>query len=95
MDEQSPEILAVLFNTMVKALDVGPLQETKYGFLQLAAPFSGDNFDGRDALVHGFLDDAIQFRFDGTAFVVNVMQIEREFGHGAKSLARQGLRGKE
>lgn len=72
-DEDAAEVLAVFVDAVVKAFDVGLLQEAKHMFLELAATFAGDDFDQFDPLVDGIANDPVQRILDGPAFVVNVV----------------------
>ena len=76
MDENATVILVVLFDPVVKFLDMPLIEKTQYLLLELSAAFAGDDFDKGYFLVNGFFDDAVEFLVDLVAFVVDVVEVE-------------------
>lgn len=82
MNKDATEILVVFLNTMIQLFNVALIQKAQHFLFELPAAFAGDNFDQLNFLGDGFLHDAIEFGIDLAAVIVDVMQIEFEFGHG-------------
>ena len=81
VDKDAAEVAVVLFHPVVQLADMRLIEETEDLFLELPAPFAGDDFDEIDLFVDRFLDDPVEFGIDLTAAVVDVVQIELEFCH--------------
>jgi len=73
MDKDPPKVLVVFFNPMVQYADAGLIQETQHFFLELSAPFAGDDFDQIDLLVDCLLHNPIEFGVNLTAAIVDVV----------------------
>lgn len=59
MDEDTAEVFAVFFDTVIESFDVGLVEEAQDALFELAASFTGDDFDEADAFVYRFLYDAV------------------------------------
>jgi len=81
MHEDAPEILIVLFDAVIHSANVLLIEEAQHFLLECAAAFAGDDLDQLDLFVDGFLHDAVEFGLDFAAFIVDVVQVELEFGH--------------
>jgi hypothetical protein len=86
MDEYPPEIFVILLNTMVQFLDMSLVQEAQDLFLELAASLPRDYLDKCNFLFDCFFHNTIKFRVNMIAAVVNVVQVEFEFGHGVLAM---------
>jgi len=73
MNKDAPEILVVLLNSMVQFADVRLIQKTQNFFLELPAPFAGNDFDEIDFLVERFLHNLIEFGIDRAAAIIDVV----------------------
>ena len=73
VDEDAAKVAVVFFHSMIQLADVRLIQETQDLFLELAAPFAGDNLDEIDLFVDRLLHDAVEFSIDLTAVVVDVV----------------------
>ena len=73
MDKDAAEILVVLFDAMVELADVRLIQKAQHFFLELPAALAGNDFDEINLLVHRFLDNAIEFRVNLSAAIVDVV----------------------
>jgi hypothetical protein len=82
VNEYPPKILVILFQAMVKLLNMSLIQKSQHLLLELAAAFAGNDLDQLYFPVQGLLHNAIQRRIDLIAAVVDVVQIQFEFGHG-------------
>jgi hypothetical protein len=71
--KNTPEILAVLVNAMIKNSNIFLVKKTEYFLFELPAPFAGDDLDKVDFLFDRFLNDAIKFRFYFVAAIVDVV----------------------
>ncbi len=81
MDEDSAKVLVVFFNAMIQLFDVTLIQKAEHFLFKLPAAFAGNNFHQLYFLSHGLLHNAVEFRVDLAAAIVDVMQIQFEFGH--------------
>lgn len=81
MHEDASEVFIILFDTVIQRADVLLIQETQHLLLERTAALAGDDLNQFDALLNRLLHDAVQFRVDFAALVVNVVQIEFEFCH--------------
>ena len=88
MDEYPPEILVILFDAVNQLFDVALVQKAQHLLLELATALAGNDLHQFDALVDGFLDNAIKFRVDLLAAIVDVVQVEFEFCHSIIFLLR-------
>lgn len=82
MNEYTPEILIVLFHTMIKLFNVSLIQKPQNLLLQLPTAFARDDLDEFDLPLNRFFNDPVEFRIDLVASVVDVMQVKFEFCHG-------------
>ena len=81
MHEDAPEVFVVLLDAVVEGADVLLVEEAQHALFKLAAAFAGDDFDEGDALLDGFVHDALKLGLDPVALVVDVVQVEFEFCH--------------
>lgn len=81
MHKDASEILVVFFDAMVELANVRLIQKAQNFFLERAASLARNNFDEINFPVNRFLDNAIQFRINLSAAIVDVVQIEFEFCH--------------
>ena len=70
-----------VLDAVVEGLYLAALQEPEDAFLQLTAALAGDNLHQRDPLLNRLADDAVQFIFDASAFVVDIVEVEFQLGH--------------
>lgn len=76
MDKDTPEVFIILFHPVVQRADVFLVQKAQYTLFQLSAALARDDLYQFDAFVKGLLDDAVQFRFDFIATVVDIVQVK-------------------
>jgi hypothetical protein len=90
MHKHPPEILVVLLNAMIEGFDVGLVEVAKNFLFELAAALAGDDFDEGDLFTDGLVNDAVKFLVQGAAVVIDVVQVEFEFGH-REDYTREGV----
>ena len=78
MDEDTAEVVRVLLDPVVEALDLLLLEEPQHPLLQLAAPLAGDDLHGGRLLGDGLVDHGPQGGVDLIASVVYLVQVELE-----------------
>jgi hypothetical protein len=66
-------VLIVFLQPMIELLDVRLHEESYDTFLQLSAALAGDYLDECDPIVDSLGDDAVQFRVDSEAFVIDIV----------------------
>ncbi|MGB7873342.1 MAG: hypothetical protein WBL25_03085, partial [Anaerolineales bacterium] len=71
MNKNAAEVFVVFFHPVIESFDMFLIKKTQNLFLQLPAAFAGDDLNQLDVLVDSFLNDAVQFRFDLIAPIVN------------------------
>jgi len=81
MDEDPSKVLVVFFDAVIEGFDVRFVEETENFFLKLPAAFAGDDLHEGDLLTNRFIDNAVEFLIEGAAVVVDVVEVEFEFGH--------------
>ena len=75
MDKQPAEVFVVFFQPVVEGFDVLLFEEPQDAFFELAAALAGNDFDQADFLGNSLIDYAVKLRFDGAAFIENVVQV--------------------
>ena len=76
VDEYPAVVLIVLLHTVIQLLDMSLIEKTQDLLLELPAPFTGYDINKCDLFVKCFFNDAVQFRIDLIALVVNVVQVQ-------------------
>ena len=75
MNEYPSKVLIVFFNAVVELLDMSLIQKAQDLLLELSAAFAWDDLNEFDLADNGFFDDAVQFRVNLIAFVVDLVQV--------------------
>ncbi len=73
MDKDASKVLVVFLNSMIESANMGLVQKAQHLFLELPAPFAGNDFDQINLLVDCLLHNPIQFGVDLIAAVVDVV----------------------
>lgn len=73
MNEYPSKILIVFFDAVIELLNVSLIQKAQHLLLELSAAFAGDDLNEFDLAVNGFFDDAVEFRVNLIAFVVDLV----------------------
>lgn len=81
MNKYPPEILIVLLYAMIQLLDMSLIEKAQNFFLELSASLSRDDLNQCDFPVNRFFDDAVQFRVNLLAAVIDVVQVKFKFCH--------------
>jgi hypothetical protein len=82
VNKQPAKVFTVLIDPVVFLFNVFLVKKAEYAFLQLAGPFSGYDLHGFDLFLDSLIDDSLKLAVDLISFIVNVVKIEFEFGHG-------------
>jgi hypothetical protein len=81
VDKNTPKVFVVFLDAVIEFFDVTLIQKPQHLFLELSTAFAGDDLNQFDPLFDGFLHDAVQFRVDLVAAIVDFVQVEFEFCH--------------
>jgi hypothetical protein len=81
MDEYPPEILVILFDTVIQFLDVSLIKKPQDFFLELSAALAGDDLHQFDFSVNRLFHNAIEFRVYLVSAIVDFVQVEFELCH--------------
>src|ERR1700760_4619243 len=76
VDEQSAEVLGILFDPVILGLDFLLVQEAQHVLLQLTRTLAGNDLDQRGLLGFGLGDDVAQRPVDIGTPVVDVVQVQ-------------------
>ena len=71
--ENSSKILAILVYAMIKRANMFLIEKAEYFLFELTAALTGDDLYERDFLINRFLNNAIEFRVNFIALIVNIM----------------------
>ncbi len=69
----SPKIFTVFVYTMVKRANMFLVEKAEHFLFELSATLTWDDLYKRDFLLDRLLDNAIEFRIDFVAFIVNLV----------------------
>ncbi len=82
INKQPAEVFAVFIDAVVFLLDMLLIKKSEYALLKLAGSFSGDDLHSFDLFLDRLVDDPLQLTVDLVSFIVDVVQVELQFGHG-------------
>jgi hypothetical protein len=78
VDEHPSEVVRVLLDSIVEVLDVFPVEESKYAFLELSASFARNDLNEPNLFLDSFVDNASKSTIDIPASIVNLVQVQLE-----------------
>ena len=74
--KNSPKILAVFVYAMVKRANMFLVEKAEHFLFELSASLTGNDLYKRDFLLDRLLDNAIEFRINFIALIVNIVKVE-------------------
>jgi hypothetical protein len=79
MERDAAPVVTILFQAMVPALDLWPIQESNYRFLKRPGTFAGNDLDLGGMFGLGLIDDIQKSRFDSLRVAKDGMEVKFEF----------------